>query len=470
MSTRGRRIETVKSVIMVVLFVTTILLLYLIWSGGRPGRVIPAILRGGGSSSASASWFIVPDYVAYGKGDGSFTLADDPSAALTAAAAQCARFSSLSSPMLSPITEEQYRTAMTGYESAQLFFRYSMPAVEFLEYYGAGRVSSADGIGDFTCLAFSEASPESIFFSNDTEGRYYRLLFGSAPEELSYKFTPSSEAAYYYTGDVLGGGATAMIALGGESDLAMSSYVAEPEADPMLSTEIARAAFGDTFDFVRRIRDSFGNLTYMYGYGTKVLNCLEDGSYEYYGEAGSQESLGFFYDLTTAVQFIESCGGIPADSGRPIGLQLFGAIKLAQSRNPGYVFGFVQTIDGVPVLSDSGCSIEIEVSGGQVTRMRRAVAVSDPAKSALRPVLEPANVLASNCNHIYNISTNSMLSVEPSEAFNYVANEVRSVRAGYYAQTGIRRLTPCWTVLTPSARFFFDMYDGTPLGFDLIGD
>ena len=82
----------------------------------------------------------------------------------------------------------------------------------------------------------------------------------------------------------------------------------------------------------------------------------------------------------------------------------------------------------------------------------------------------PYTVLAAMTVPAIFYSTNSMLSVEPSEAYNYVANEVRSMRTGYYAQTETRRLTPCWTVLTGTARFFFDLYDGTPLGFDLIGD
>ena len=118
--------------------------------------MMPSILRGNTQASIDSRQFIVPEYAAYGSGDGSFRLAEDPKQALAGAAALCARFNALSSPMLSEISEEQYRTAMTGYESVQIFFRYGMPAAEFLEQFGAGKVSGADGIGDFTCFAFSQ--------------------------------------------------------------------------------------------------------------------------------------------------------------------------------------------------------------------------------------------------------------------------------------------------------------------------
>jgi len=470
MSSRSRLIEHAKSVILVVLFIATILLLYLLWGKDylRPAAV--TVLRGQ-AAEVNESLLVVPDYVAYGSGDGSFSLADDPAEAFAKAVAQAAGFAKLSSPTLSQITREQYRAAMTGFESVQLSFRYALPTAQFCEYYGLGKFTSSDSSESFTCFGFSEASPESIFFKDESSGSCYRLLFGEAPASLSYRFTDAGSAQYYYCGDILGGKADAMIALEGESTLQAGRMLTELEADPMLSTEIARAAYGDTFDFVRRLRDGFGTLTYMYGYGAKVLTCYTDGSFDYYDEStGRGESRGFFGDLKTAADFVEKCGGIPKDENGGLAMQLFGAIRLDQGRSSGYVFGFVQTEDGVPVLSDRGCSVEVEVSGGQVTRMKRAVIKASDISGDSREVMQPANVLAGNCNHIYNISTNSMLSVEPAEAYAYVADNVRSMRMGLYEQEDLGTLTPCWIVLSPAARFFFDLYDGTPLGFDLIGD
>ena len=77
MSSRSRLIEHAKSVILVVLFIATILLLYLLWGKDylRPAAV--TVLRGQ-AAEVNESLLVVPDYVAYGSGDGSFSLADDP--------------------------------------------------------------------------------------------------------------------------------------------------------------------------------------------------------------------------------------------------------------------------------------------------------------------------------------------------------------------------------------------------------
>ena len=100
----------------------------------RPAAV--TVLRGQ-AAEVNESLLVVPDYVAYGSGDGSFSLADDPAEAFSKAVAQAAGFAKLSSPTLSQITREQYRAAMTGFESVQLSFRYALPTAQFCEYYGS---------------------------------------------------------------------------------------------------------------------------------------------------------------------------------------------------------------------------------------------------------------------------------------------------------------------------------------------
>ncbi len=462
MSDRKRLIERIKSVVLVVLFFTTILLLYLLWGAPKPSLQIQNLLFGSGEESAPrAQDLLVPLYAAFGNADGSFRLAQNTEEIYRAAAQRFSDFSAEGGVVTEEIDEEQYREALTAYESLSLYFGFDVDFSDFCAQLGIGEFSGAEQIGTFQAFSFSDAARESLLLRDSGTRRCYRIVFGVEQNVVAElrALAEESEESLYPAGDILGGDSTALLPLSATSRLRAGSFTAEPDEDRQI--EMAEAVFGDTFDFVRRIEDSFGNVTYMYGYGQKTFSAYVDGTYEYKSEVGQGESLGYFGDLQTGVNFAAACGGWE-DS-----LRLSAVRRLEGGRTGGYEYFFVQSADGVPVYTEHHYAAEISVVDGQVIRYLSATADLKPAdEGSSRDLIDPANVLANNCNHIYNISSGSMMSIDSEEALGYVADRVSAVRQGYFRSEAEGLLLPCWVVSTDTgACFFFDLYDASPLGF-----
>ena len=455
--TRSRLIENLNTVILVVLFLTTILLLYLLWGRSFTPSIAQIFEPEGNSAPVNAADYIEPLYVACCDGNDSYSFAVDPGYEFIRSITNFASYNS-SEALLTEISEATYREAMGTFRSEQICLGYNVPFTEFCEYFKIGRVMGADSLEYMESFAFSEASKESVFVKDGKNNKYYRLLFAEG-HEVPAAYKNDSFGIRYYAGDILGGSSSALIPLAAESSLESLGF----EADGQDRREMAEAIFGDTFDFVRRITDSFGNITYMYGYGQKTLTSSVSGRFEYQAEVGAVEPLGFFKEMEAALDFAESFGGLN------VPLVLSNAERIG-GRSQSYVFEFSQKINGVRVCSENGPALTVEICGGQVTKANRFSADVQPASSGAEPsaAAEPANVLANNCNHIYNISTNSMLAVDQAQAYSYVADSIKYLSLGYFESEASGMLVPCWVAATDTAQFYFDLYTAAPLGFERL--
>ena len=101
---------------------------------------------------------------------------------------------------------------------------------------------------------------------------------------------------------------------------------------------------------------------------------------------------------------------------------------------------------------------------------RQGLSYTETGRGTARAAVSPANVIANNSHHIYNVLNGSVLAAASDEAFEYAARAAKSLAMGYYAEgsSGSRSATlvPCW-ILTAGdgVRFYFDLYSGTPLGY-----
>ena len=454
--TRNRFIENLKTVILVVLFLTTILLLYLLWGPSFSPNIAQIFEPESNYMPVNAADYIEPLYVAYCRGGEAFSFAADPKHEFAEGVNTFAAYNSAEA-LLAEISESTYKEAMGTFKSAQICLGYNVPFLEFCEYFGIGRVMGADSIEYMESFAFSEASSESVFIKDGTNHKFYRLLFAES-HAVPENDKSDGFGLRYYAGDILGGGSNALISLSGESHL--ESLIFNAESDDQSRREMAEAVFGDTFDFVRRITDSFGNNTYMYGYGQKTLSSNVSGRFEYQSEQGSAENAGFFKELESALEFAKGFGGLEDDL-------VLCNVSRSRGKTQGYVFEFCQKLGGVRLYSEDGPALMVEICGSQVIRAERfsVDAQWTSAEDAL-PAAEPANVLANNCNHIYNISTNSMLAVDQAQAYSYVADNVRYLTLGYFESEASGTLIPCWVAATDTAQFYFDLYTAAPLGFE----
>ena len=457
-------IEKVKVVIIVVLFITTILLLYLLWSPGGQGIGFSGFIgrRSGSSDAPAGADLIRAEYAVKSLGSGSFEHSLDTEEVLAAAREELAGFLSQSYAESSAISEEQYELAMRDWPSVSLGFGCGIPVNGLFSLIApdSALLRSADQIAD--TIAFSEAAPDSVFARDSGSGLCYRYVFGEARDSVEKLLSAFGDEASpcYPARDLLGVG-SAYLPLGTQSSLSEIPFYSESGG---IGNDAARAVFGDTFSFVRRITDSFGNITFMYGYGVKNLYLYADGSLEYRTTESGSEATDFARDLDTALSFAAECGGLKGDEWKT--LRLVG-YRESGTRVKTRSFSFAQSVLGVPVYCQSGTALSVTVTGGSVTGLRRELADPGTYKAAAEaPAASPANVIANNSNHIYNILKGSVLAPASDEAFDFAARAVRSLAPGYYADRSRKVLVPAWVLKASGGElFYFDLYEGTPLGY-----
>ena len=467
MNERARKLEKLKNAVIVVLFLTTILLLNLTWenegSGGfRLSSVLDLISPDVWVPDASE--FIAADRTVCGFGDATFSVdtgraADDMNVLL-----QTFRDKSTAAFEIDEVTDQQYREMMTGFRSLKVVLSCPVPFGEFCDHNGIARSALFDQVGTVEALFVSDAAPESLFVEG---GGQCRRFIADSENDLATPLLDTiarGEPIFYMAGSMLGNDNMALLPLAGSADLARTAWESEAAGDTeKAGRTMAESIFGENFDFVRRITDSFGNVTYMYGYGEKTLTCLTEGTFEYKTGAAEGPDPGFYSSLQTAVNFVAARGGWGPDR-HALAFRLCGAKEEGSGRNKQYTFEFAQLLDGVPLLSEDGPAIVVKVAGGEVNTYRRAVASAEAQRDDAQPAADAANVIAGNCHLIHSVLAGNVLAASSDEEFSYVAERFRQASAAYIVRED--ELTPAWVItMEGGTKFFFGLYDAVPLGF-----
>ncbi len=469
---KGRRLENFKNVVIVVLFVSAILLLYLLWQPRLGGISVEGLLERSAFSKEIPGpvQLVKPVYAAVSAGDGPFAIDTKDSGPMFAKAVEEMKaYLEQGSSQTQEISRDQYYQAMEGWESVQFELGAGLPLGEFCSYFcGTGTNGDAAGIS-LDVLGFSKASSESFFVLDRKAGKYYRLLFAEERQTVDTlsAMAVSTDCSSYIASEILGGSGSALIPLALESSAAAvrseDEFSSKGEA---VRDRMASSIFGSTFDFVRRITDSYGNVTYMYGYGEKTFYASVDGSFAYNNEASESSATGLFDDMETAVRFMSGLGGLGEESG--MGLVLEKYSESGSGRNRRRSFEFCQTLDGIRISGEKGPAVSVTLTGGVVTEAFRNMCFSSKPQQAEESgyAADGANVIASNANHIYNILNNNTLAVASDEAFTQAAEEAVTLAQGLFASPKDGELKPCWILTAKSGtRFFFDLYTAAPLGF-----
>lgn len=461
---RKKVIENVKSAIIVVLFLVTILLLYLVL-GGAPALKLSDIIHIGAKPSVApeASAVLLPRYAAYSAGDGAFSLAFGDSGGNLASKTKLAkeaveRFKALSeqsSVLVSEISEEQYINALTGYESVSFAYSYSLSFPDFCAVFGIKTAGSMSNIDRLTAFAFSGAAPDSVLIVDGVNNKFYRLLSdGVATGEVKLSETiPGAglsfpDEKYYFAKDVLGAGGRKLIPIGEAEALMPAGWETEFEKSSSESRlDIAEKVFGDTFDFVRRIEDGFGNCTYMYGYGAKTLTLRADGGLEYRAESGSERSGGWSSDLQTALGYISEIGGWETKGDDYF--ELTGSDQLSEGGKQKRNFYFSQFADGAELCREDGRkAISVSVENGKVVYYSRNALSVKLGNGAKGSAMDAVNTIAANSS--------------TRERFDYIAENFESIRRSYLFKDG--ELTPSWKLsLADGSEFYYDLASGREL-------
>ena len=477
------RIEKIKDVILVVLFLTTILLLYFFGENQmlQNFQLPDIVISQEEYEPVPLEDVIVPDNIYASSGNGVYVKVYDGKRDLwQRGIAEIQKFGEASSIFVGEITKEQYLDAMGGYTSVQFDLGYEVPFSQFCEYYKIPKGQSYDSLEGVSAIAYSSASSESLFIVQEQKGKYYRLVADKDHTQLrtiAEEIIASDDASYYTISEVMGVDNATMIPWEASVSYGPLQWETERQrGEDENVLKLAQSFFGENFDFIRRMVDTKGNVTYMYGYGQKTFISYADGAFEYKEEIGgnAQGSSTFYKSLDTALQYISAHGSWNSFDEEPISLFLSRARAIEQEKQKGYRFEFGLMAGQLPVYYDQGIPLVVEVFNNQVTYYQRNLIQYDlPEVQDVSVQTNVANVIASNYSSIYRLMTPTDTGKPlPKEAwFDQVVQSITDVRLGYYrslsnvTETGRQEMVPAWIVTVNSdLRIFFDVNSGQILG------
>jgi len=389
-------------IVLVVLFLTTILLLYFIWgaeSDVSVSDIIPSQKESNAEIELSTDQ-VCPGRCVYTKGDGTFRIVASCEFYYIRTLNFFKDICEQSTVMASEISKEQYSEALKSHESLVFSYGYSIPFQEFCSFYDIKRTSTFENISAIDEFSLSVAAEDSILVADNKNGRYYRLISDQHQESFEAPIAGQNDLSCYDVSAILGFGSDKLFPISTEFVLSTLKYSAAPEGEDGYGEEIAKYIFGDTFNFVRRIKDSFGNTTYMYGYGQKTLTVSADGRIEYKEEAGSGSSQGFFGDLKTAINFASVI--VPVRGSMDLKLNSVLCLKAVSASGTGkaasYTYTFCQKQpSGYETCGSQMPLIEITVKGGKAVSYKGTYLYtrSGGQTAVAAPTADTANILAS---------------------------------------------------------------------------
>jgi hypothetical protein len=391
---------------------------------------------------------------------------------------------------VSDVSERDFKD-VTRARSIQVDFPFPMPFSEFCTEFDLKYNLSADSIGTFTCIAYSESSPNSLFIGNKQESRYHRLALDA--DQLYFKDLISSietkrYASFYPLRTFSGVENEVMIPLDMETTMRALPYEHDPDVgNPQEAERIAEMAkqfFGTRFDFTRKITEGNGTTVYMYGYGEKVLAINPDGRFQYNeAESDTGGTATFFGALRLALDFISRHSDGDARNVTP------GEIYLKKvSYNPegkrSYRFSFGIKAGEYEIHYEGAEPLVVNVTGQQVTYFVRDMIDCDTKpdnEERARQSYPPFDLLAENFQSVYETLLREAVMEVPKEAeqasagpmdevvFEAIAERVRNVSVGLLRQAESgeysKWLLPVWVFTIEDIDFYFDFYGSELIGY-----
>lgn len=493
-----RNIETLKNILIVVLFFTTVLLLCFFWKNDAIHifkMPIDIITTDTETKVPEVSKMIQPERVMIGFGKtGSYTVLNDNNSLLwTRAVSAIADISNSENLLVEEITPGQYKQVME-LRSIQFYFSYDIPFSEFMISNGIKKFQALDNIGGMSVLAYSEGSGESLFIYEKEDDKYYRIVSNRKSFDGFSSMIDETEAAgyatYYPSSKYFGVETEDMVLL----PLALQSNLEEVPYTGEVSNnnsenilDLAESFFGESFDFVRRMTDNKNRIIYMYGYGQKVFTVNADGIFEYKEEPDDSSSIqmGFYESLKASLAFISVHGTWDSLDGTKLSPYLKDVQVIERDKKKGYHFVFGMKLDGYEIQYEKGESMEIDILGSQIVSYKRNMVdfststMSQLGNSAMTDVFPAVNVPAVNYEYIIALYKDRKkghgeqpadppdVQSSTEESFENLAEEIVNMRPAYVRLRDQEQqiLKPVWILSMDGLQVYFGLYDAQPVGY-----
>ncbi|MDD4122012.1 MAG: hypothetical protein PHE94_03855 [Eubacteriales bacterium] len=479
-------IERVKSISLVVLFLSTVLLLCFFW-GKISFDGIESRQEASAEEIPNISYMIKPDQIVVNFCADNYTVImpeqfDDiwySSSEKDSIIKEIERFGQTENIMTEEITDSQYQEVMK-FRSIQAKFSYDIPTADFFLNYKISKHSNYDVIETITYIGYSTASEKNLFIYDGKNQKYYRLVADT--ENADFKGLIASIEAegyniYYPISLYLGVDNKTLIPL--EMNINVKGFSFRQDLYPYQTEKIDTIAenfFGGNLDFVREITEDSGTVIYMYGYGKTVLIVNTDGSIEYKEEQINDDvEQSFLGALETAVIFIANHGSWDSLNGAKLTPYLKD-VSVNPNNKKGFRFTFGMEANGNRLYYEAGESMVIDVTGGQVTYYKRNMIDFDEEEletietSSAETAFSPVNLIAKNYEFIYHIleaSDDKNVTADHAAMFEQVSSSVNNMQIGYVrmADKAAMDIEPAWIVSIKKTTAYFNLYSAEPIGY-----
>jgi hypothetical protein len=491
---KGITKEFIKSVTMVVLFLSTILLLYVFWENINPGQMNIRNLTEQESLHPvmTPAEVVAPDEIQLSYGDGSYGVITGNTRAYWWTPQDSGQgptftygvgeFLQAQDIFVEEITRDQYQQVL-ALESLKSIFDDPLPLNLLCQAYGWDCPSATESIQQVSEIAYSFGSMESLFVKDGDRNLYYRIIGNGEKIEQSpflslyQRIALGSKVAYPLT--LLLGEEEAnpvLVPLPSEFPYVITTYTNERAAGGEdFEKSLAKTFFGATFDFTRIIQDAQGTTTYMYGYGQRVLVAGKEGTFRYKEEGAPTQEATLFYSLETALGFLSRHGGTQDPLGKVYDLHLS---KIIRQSGPSAPTTFVFDLWEDSAIRYEGGALAITVSGNRVTAFTRDFHV--PEKSQTQQFsagdYTAVNVLATNHQQMGQVlMENGFFQDRKEETFLMVTKALESIRLEEIrfskTEEGVGKIETCWCFFFEKDGKRLEMYysirDALPMGYTL---
>lgn len=487
--------ESIKTAVLVVLFTSTVLLLYFFWNNfSLKGSTFSDLTDQSPSELTSyVGETVIPEEISIHFGGGLYTTLNQKDDGLWRTAINQFKEFNMEEVLVEEITLSKYQEVME-LQSVCYSFGYELPFASFCEKYGIPKALAYDQIGTMKSLSYSAGSPQNIFIEDSSNGKYYRIAGES--DKLGYfaDIINSSERSnyspHYRLGTLVGGKNRTIIPIFVENGLRESAY-SNGSFNEQNSRSFAQLFFGTSLDFTRKIAESDGTIIYMYGYGQKVLRLNKDGTAEYKEEPDAGHgTVDFFRALDIAMAFIDGHSiTVPYEGSAYLTTNIEGKEKtylylqrvtpLEKDKAKGYRMDFGFKTDAKGIYYEEGSAVTVEILGGQVIYYRLDVSLPmgysmkhgndlNPSLSE-KPMLSVGNILASNYIYISETLKEAGFEMEGTDQetlFGMIAEQVEYMDSGYLRKD--KTFSPVWIIRIGGISFYFDLHEGDILGHEKI--
>lgn len=483
-------IEKMKSFSLVVLFISTVLLLYFFWGNNTIDELRPDTepVNAPANMEDLKTDLIRPERILVNLGAENYTLVPSQETSVwnsgkgNSIIDGLKRLDKAENILVKEISYSQYQEVM-NLRSLRAEFAYDIPMSDFCSNFGIESQPGYDSIKYVSAVGYSSSVTDSIFVYDRKDGVYYRLMIEGDQiglKSLIDSIESKQYSPYYPISIYLGVNNNTLIPVSMTDNLKSFHYQQDFYAHQSGQINIlAEKFFGENFDFVRKITEDTGKIIYMYGYGQKVLIVNTDGSIEYKEELLNNASdQSFLESLKTAVNFVDSHGSWDSLEGAKVTPYLKNVIE-SPEKNEGYRFIFGLEVNGSPLFYEQGNAFVVDVVNGQVNYFKRNMIDFDTDEvqaiktAPYRDVFSAGNLIAKNYEHIYKILVKQGIlnsAAGDQNHFEDVSALINNMQTGYMrpvSQKTDDMVKPVWVVTIRNINFYFDLYNAEPLSYSV---